>query len=427
METKFPELNKNRRKMDMKRILVSFLIVASFVLLTSVASVSASPIATGDTFTSVEVDGIQLGASGNPAITAGESIRVRVEFDAAVNAQDVTLEVELETSDEDPEAETRPFVIESGNSYARTLMLDVPVDLDDELSDFVTLNIEISNDGYSTEESYTLRLQRESYKTDLQSVRVPQTVDAGKTFPVDIVLENIGYNDLEDVYVTASIPALGIERTEFFGDIVAIECDDSYNSEKNYGVDIERKCNEDDEDTVVGKLFLNVPFDAESGLYALDVSVENDDTFSSKTVQVKIDNAFSGGNFIVSGSQLLIVNPTNDVVVYRLVPVNTASTSVSLSEGLVAVPAGSSKMVSTSASSSLGDTFTYSVNVFSSDGKLVDAVQFTSTSDGRNDATSNPIVVLTIILAIIFVVLLVVLIVLIGKKPKQEDFGESYY
>lgn len=421
METKFPELNKYKNTMDMKRILVSFLLVASLVLIAS-TMVSAAPLADN---VAVKVNDVLVSGSTTPAITAGDTISVRVEFSSAVNAQDVTVDVQLETGKEDSEAESVPFVVEAGQTYVRTLTLDVPFDLKDELSDTATLTVKVKGEDDSSEVEYTLRLQRDSYNADIKSVSVPQNVGAGDTFPVDIVLKNLGYNDLEDVYVTVSIPALGIERTGFFGDIVALECDDSNTAVENYGVDIARNCNEDDKDTLNGRIFLQVPYGAESGLYTLEVTVENDDTVSSKAVQVAINNAFSGGNFIVSGSDLLIVNPTNDVVVYRLVPENTASTSVSVSSNLVAVPAGSSTMVSTSASSSLGSTFTYRINAFSSNGELVSTIQFTSASNAATD--SSPIVVLTVILAIIFIVLLVVLIVLIGKKPKTEDFGESYY
>ena len=122
---------------------------------------------------------------------------------------------------------------------------------------------------------------------------------------------------------------------------------------------------------------------------------------------------------------MLIVNPTNDVVVYRLVPESTNAVAVSVSESLVAVPAGSSKTVTVTADANVAGTQTYAVDVFSADGALVERVNFATTEDG---GVTSPIVVLTVILAIIFIVLLVVLIVLIGKKPeKSEEFGESYY
>jgi hypothetical protein len=405
-------------KMNAKLFLVSLLALVSVL---SLAVVSAAPLATID---SVEIDRVDV--TDDPAIVAGDTVTVRVEFTSLVNASDVTVEVEIEGDKKDAEAQTKSFDVEDGFRYAKSLKLDVPFDLKDELSGEVSLTVDISGDGYKTEDSYTVRVQRESFNADIKSIGVPQTINAGDTFPVDIVLKNMGYNDLDDLYVTARISALNLERSAFFGDLVALECDDDDDAIDNYGVNIDRKCNEDDEDTLNGRIFLEVPYGVESGVYALEVEVENDDTTSSEVVQVVIDNAFSAGNFIVSGNNLLIVNPTNDVVVYRLVPESTSQVSVSLDQSLVAVPAGASKMVTVDAKAQTAGTFTYSVNIFDVSGNLVDSVSFTTSETGR-DATS-PIVVLTIILAIIFVVLLIVLIVLIGKKPeKAEDFGESYY
>ena len=295
----------------------------------------------------------------------------------------------------------------------------------DTLSGDVNLNVKVSGNGYKTESSYTLKVQRESFDASIKSVSVPQKAKAGELFPVDVVLKNLGYNDLNDLYVTASIPALGIEKTAFLGALVALECNEGDTAVENYGVDVARKCNEDDEATISGRVFLQLPWDTQAGIYALEVTVENEDTTSSETVQVAVENAFSSGNFIVSGNQLLIVNPTNEVVVYRIVPESTGAVTVSVSESLVAVPAGSSKTVTVNAIANVAGTQLYSVNIFSADGSLLDRVSFTATSSG---GAASPIVVLTVILAIIFIVLLVVLIVLIGKKPeKSEEFGESYY
>jgi len=421
METSFPrhELNKMIHTME-KKFLVSFLLAVSVLFLA--ATVSAADVGS---ITNVEVDGVSVLNNNSAAIVVGDTVTVRVDFDSLVNASDVTVEVEIEGDKEDVRTETRAFDVETGFEYSKSMKLEVPFDLKDTLSGEVTLNVEISGDGFKTEARYTLRLQRTSYDADIRAVSVPQTVSAGDLFPVDVVLKNLGYNNLDDLVVTASIPALGVERTSFFGDLVALECDDGLNSTDNFGVDVERKCNEDDEDTVAGRVFLQLPWDAETGVYALEVMVENDDTTSSKTIQVAVENAFSSGRFIVSGNQLLIVNPTNDVVVYRLVPESTNAVAVSVSESLVAVPAGSSKTVTVTADANVAGTQTYAVDVFSADGALVERVNFATTEDG---GVTSPIVVLTVILAIIFIVLLVVLIVLIGKKPeKSEEFGESYY
>ena len=411
------KINKMIHKME-KKFLFSFLLAISIVFLVATAVSATSDLGT---VTNVEINGVNV--NSNPAIVVGDTLTVRVDFDSLVNASDVTVEVTLEGDKQEVRAETLSFDVESGFTYTKSLKLDVPFDLKDTLSGPMTLTVKISGDGYRTDAMYDLRAQRTTYDASIMNVDVPQTVKAGELFPVDVVLKNLGYNNLDDLLVTASIPALGVERSGYFGDLVSIECDKSLSSTNNYGVDVSRKCNEDNSDTVSGRVFLQLPWDAKTGVYALEVTVENGDTTSSKTIQVAIENAYSAGNFIVSGNQLLIVNPTNEVMVYRVVPDSANSIAVSVSDSLVAIPAGSSRTVTVNAENS-GN---YAVNIFSSDGSLAGRVEFSNVT-ANGTSSSSPIVVLTIILAIIFIVLLVVLIVLIGKKPeKAEEFGESYY
>ena len=205
--------------MNTKKLLVSFVMLLS--VLSIVATISAAQLAT---LSSVEVDGLNV--NSDPALVVGDTVEVRVEFNSLVNASDVTVEVEIEGDKKDVKAETKSFDVESGREYTRTLRLEVPFDLKDSLSDFATVNVDVSVDGLRIEVSYSLRIQRESFNANIVSVSVPQTVKAGETFPVDVVLKNVGYNDLDDVFVTAKISALGVERTAFFGELVALECDD---------------------------------------------------------------------------------------------------------------------------------------------------------------------------------------------------------
>lgn len=402
-------------KMNAKNLMVFFL-TAIFALAFVSASVGYSgDLVTGDVEVSVEGMYVNGDAVG---VTAGEDITIKVYFTAAENDSDVTVEIELEGEKVDTEAITTSFDVEEDIRYKKVLTLDVPFELKDEVSDELSLNIEIDGKEYKTVlDTIELRVQRPSYNVQIKSITTNQNVEAGESFAVDFVLRNKGYNDLEDLYVTASIPALGVEKTSFLGDLVSLECDD----------DDEAGCDEDDEDTVSGRLYLKVPFSAKSGTYALDLEVSSDDTSSTMTKQINIDNAFSDGNAIVSGNSLLLVNPTNNVVVYRVVPEATSGLTITVDPSMVAVSAGSSKTVEVSATSDVEGTYTYNVNVYSADGDLVDTVTFTETFSGKA-AVASPVIVLTVILAIIFIVLLIVLIVLIGRKPEQsEEFGESYY
>lgn len=399
--------------------MVSFLIAVSFLFLIATVSAATQPA----TISKVEVSGVNV--NDNPVVVVGDNVVVRVDFTALVNASDITVKADLSGDKLDVQAETAPFDIESGQTYSKYLQLAVPFDLQDVLSNNGDLNIKISGSGYKTEADYSVRVQRQPYSADILSVVVPQNTNAGQLFPVDIVLKNLGYDNLNDIYVTASIPALGVKSTSYFGDLVALECDKDSSSVQNYGVNITRKCNENNQDTVSGRIFLQLPWNVQPGTYAVQVVVQNGDTSSTQTVQLVINNAFANGNFIVSGDQLLIVNPTNQVAVYRLVPETTSAVSVSLSDTIVAVPAGTSRTVTVDGKSTVSGTQNYAVDIFASDGSLVGKANFTTTS---GTSAASPIVVLTIVLAVIFVVLLVVLIVLIGKKPsKTEEFGESYY
>jgi len=198
--------------------------------------------------------------------------------------------------------------------------------------------------------------------------------------------------------VTATISALNVEARAYFGDLVALEDDDD----------------DKEGDTVKGRLFLEMPYEADAGVYALEVEVSNDELTINEVKQIVVRNELPN-SVIRSGSELILVNPTNKLKVYKVIPESPAT----VSENTVVVSAGSSRTVSVDSNSAES----FSVSVFSGE-NLVGTVEFT---DVKSEVTSS-IVVLTVILAIIFVVLLVVLIVLLTKKPeKDEEFNESYY
>ena len=431
-----------QNKVNTKKLLVSFLAIASLLLISSL--VSATNLTSSY---DVKVDGIYVTNNANDvSVVAGELITIKVYFTSGVNDQDVTVEAELEGNKVDARVATAVFDVEENKSYSKTLSLRVPYELKDELSDNIVLNIKIDGKDSKTEiNDITLRVQRPSYNADIKSVSVSGTVDAGDEVPVEIVLKNIGYNNLDDLYVTASIPALGIQRTGYFGDLIAIECGDNFDNTEDdrlnlYNVNVDRDCDDSDVDTVSGKLFLKVPYDAKAGVYTVEVEVKSDDSTSSKSAQLNVENEITS-NVIVTNTMatvavgedaeynILLVNPTDKLKVYRVVTESSGSLSSNADSAVVAVPAGSSKTVKITANANSEGEYTFKVNIFAGE-VLVDAVTLNAKVEGSKSkiGTNNPIVVLTVILAIIFIVLLIVLIVLIGKKPeKSEEFGESYY
>ncbi|MBS3094334.1 hypothetical protein J4474_01580 [Candidatus Pacearchaeota archaeon] len=412
------------KKMDTKKLLVSFLaIVCVFSL---VAIVSAAELAND---VDVKVDGI-FTEGNDVSVIAGETIDVKVYFTALVGdgehdgeGANVRIKAELEGEKVDVSDRTETFDVEAGKRYSKTLTLQVPYELKDEVSDDLDLTIKIWNGDHETEvEGLALRVQRPSYNADIKSVSVSNTVEAGETFPVDIVIKNRGYNDLDDVYVTVGISALGVQKSAYFGDLVVEENDND----------------DDDTDTVSGRLYLEVPYDVKAGVYTLDVKVVNDDTVSTTVKQIVIENDLS--NTIVTGDlkktvavgetaeyTLLVVNPTDKLKVYGIVSESSNGVLTVATPSVIAIPAGSSGTVKVTATADAEGQYVFTVGVVSGE-TIVDAVTFNLGVEGTKAKATNPVVVLTIVLAIVFLVLLVVLIVLLGKKPeKAEEFGESYY
>ena len=389
----FSAIKYKMKKMNAKRTLVSFLTIATLLFL--VATVSAYTV-NGDLANvyNIEINGIEVD-SDNISVIAGETISVKVFFTSMKDTSNVRIKAELEGDKEDVDAITTPFDVENGKKYAKTLTLRVPYELTDDVSDDVTLSLKIWNGDYKTEiDDITLRVQRPSYNADIMSIIVSSSLEAGQISPVDIVLKNIGYNDLEDLYVTVRIPELSISRTAYFGDLVAEETSD-------------------DEDTVSGRIYLEVPYDVASGIYTLEVEVANEDFSNIVEEQVAVKNGFPEVA-VKSGDNLLVLNPTNHLKIYKVVYPSTELT--------VVVQAGSSKLVPIEVSEG---EYNFDVFVFAGN-ELAGTVKFSGTSE--SEELASPVVVLTVILAIIFLVLLVVMIVLITKKPeKTEEFGESYY
>ncbi len=374
--------------------------------------------------TTIEIDGMNI--NNNPSVIAGETVSVKVTFTAIATTTNVRIKVELEGDKDSVDAMTGSFDVEAGHTYTKTLKLEVPFELKDVTSDDLELSVRIWNSDYESEyENMALRTQRPSYNPVVKSISVAQSVDAGETFPVDILVKNMGYNDLEDIYVTVGIPVLGVQKTAYFGDLVTQEdCTDDCEEED---------CEE--EDTVSGRIYLEIPFGVEAGIYNLEVLVENDDVESTFVRQVAIENNLPENVIVTSDKKtvavgeeaeytLLLVNPTDSLLVYKIIVESSDDVSSSVDSAVVAVPAGSSKTVTVTAKAQAEGDYNFDVNVFSSE-KLLEKVTLKLNAEGK---AVNPIVVLTVVLAIIFLVLLVVLIVLIGRKPqKTEEFGESYY
>jgi len=162
---------------------------------------------------------------------------------------------------------------------------------------------------------------------------------------------------------------------------------------------------------------LKVPYGAEAGVYTLEVMVKNDDTTSSSTVQVVVNNAFDSTVF-KSGNSVWIVNPTDNVKVYRLV---IGGDILSAEQSVVAVAAGSSMNAQISGTPQEEGKFTFEVHVFEEE-TLVETITLELNVEG-NGSSNSAIVVLTIALAIIFLVLITPITLPIVMWKRNKTFS----
>ncbi len=408
--------------MKSREILVFLMVVMSVLALaTSVVATDNLDISVNEVY----FDGIEITSGVNVvAGLAGETVPVRVYFTANEDAEEVQVSAWLQG--ERRNAVERDFAdLIEGSEYNARLSLRLPSNLD-EIDEKLTLYVRIESDSGNWEEAYTVRLQRESYKTNILFVEVDSNLKAGSTVPVDIVISNLGRHELEDVIVSVRIPGLGIERRAYFGDLAPTD---------NWEND------DDAEDATERRMFISIPEKASPGIYALEVEAYNEDTSSSVVKNIAIGTQEVGSRVLSAvtnkevakgGSvtyELILVNSGSNIGIYEVVPGEASNLIISVDQPLLTVPAGSSKVVKVNvqAGDNIG-TYAFAVNV-NSNGQLVERVDLSANVVSRAASVgSSNVVILTVVLAIIFLVLLIVLIVLLSRKPeKTEEFGESYY
>ena len=378
----------------------------------------------------VEVDDIPV-STGNVAIVGGDVLPVEVEFTADEDATDVEISAWIqgfrsETRDDKSFAD---LII--GSRYKARLSVPIPVDLDeDEATERdLTLIIRVESDEGTHEEEFSLKAQRQAHNLDLLLVEFDNVAKTDSVLPISVVVKNFGRHEEEDTFVTVSIPVLGISKTTFFEDLFPVDiCDDDGDCDRS--------------DSRERKVFLTIPSGVVPGVYDVKVTAvsEDDETTVIKPLSI-VGTPVEGqvlanptGKTLAVGQtatyELILVNTGNKIAIYNLVPEASDALTISLSDTLTTVPAGSSKTVLVNVKANREGTFNFGITAVS--GGFSETARYTATVQGQSSGISTSsfsnVVALTVVLAVIFVVLLVVLVVLLTRKPeKSEEFGESYY
>jgi hypothetical protein len=400
--------------MNTKTFLIPFIAVLAVLMVgfTSAGLTSGNP--------SVTFNDVVLGSGVTMAGATGETVPIRVSFVANKDAEDVKVKVWMDGFRDEVFDSTSRFSIISGSTYSKLLSIRLPTDLK-QLSKVFTLKVSVVNADDETQTTYSVKVQREDYITDVLSVDYNSKVSAGETFPVTIVIKNVGMQDLDDGYVIVSIPSLGIATRSYFGDLAAIE-------------NCSNDC--DKEDSVQRIVSLKVPESVQAGLYELVVRVYNKDSTRTVSKTISIEDSASTSLIAVTKSQdikigetkkfdLIVVNSGKGIRVYNIQAVLGAGLSVSV-PSIITVSSDSSATIPVSATvldnADLG-AHPFSVEV---NGQKV-SLTANVVAGSASKSVSTSVLALTVILVIIFVVLLIVLIVLMTRKDKQPDQVETSY
>ncbi len=400
----------------MRKFLVSLIAFLTLLTLTTLV-VADNSLNVSDV--RIFVDDFEVDGVSGVSVEAGDVVPVEIFFKAGKNATDVEVSAWVEGERSDAAEKDFADLIE-GKSYHARLSLRFPEDLDETEED-LTLFVRIEADGGSFEDEFDINVQREPDKASIIFAETVREVEAGSSFPVDIVLKNLGRHELDDAIVRVSIPELGISRRAYFGDLVAVE-DNGDN---------------DDEDARERRIYLRIPSNVESGVYDLVIEGGNEDSVDRMETSISIAGAEGATKVIVPVKsreiaqgdtetyEVIIVNKGNSVGVYEVMPQTSENIVVSVDNPVVTVPAGESKTVNIRVKGLEEGTHSFGVDV-TADNNLVESVALTGSVTGETQVSD--IAILTIVLAIIFVVLLIVLIVLLTRKPTaEEELEESYY
>lgn len=363
-----------------------------------------------------EFNGVTLGSGVTMAGNVNGVVPVRVIFDADKNMDNVKIKVYMEGYRNDVSASTNRFDIEDGVTYTKLLKLKLPSDADN-LSDKYTLYVEVVSKNDRTEEEYTISMQRESYTLEVLSVDYSSKVSAGDVFPVSVVVKDNGYNRMNDNYIVVSIPALGISTRGYVGDLIPTE---------------DSSGNDNEKDSVYKTVYLKIPENANADVYGMKIEAYNDDSETSVTKLISVDDSASRVLAAVKNKDLnagetitydlIIVNSVNNVKVFNLNAVSGDVLDVSVPSVITVGPDSSKtvKVIVRANSKAAIGTYTFSVDV---NGKQV---VLGANVVGANVSTS--VIALTVILVIIFGILLTVLVILFTRKEKPtEEVETSYY
>ncbi|MFA5084563.1 MAG: hypothetical protein WC475_04275, partial [Candidatus Paceibacterota bacterium] len=223
-------------------------------------------------------------AATNAAILAlekGEAAQVEVMFTAGNDLDNARVKAEIRGYHEDIEAETAYFDIFANSSYTKYLALEIPEDMDeDQYTLYISIEDKNELSGVSEAEA-DISVQKAADMLKILSVDSYGSFEAGSIFYADVVVKNTGSDKAEDVYVSVSVPELGLSRTVYLGDLAENDDDD------------------DHDDTEKATISMVLPSSAK-GSYALNVKAYSDRFSVEETKNLVVSGTAGNGQVVIT-------------------------------------------------------------------------------------------------------------------------------
>ncbi len=245
------------------------------------------------------------------SVERGDVLGIRVLFTTGSfwgEKNDIRVKAWIDGYRDEISAETERFDIYGSTTYSKYLSLRIPDDIDKgtyTLYVLITGKKELSGDK---EKRLTLKIQRTSYELDVLSVdlALPATVNAGEAITADVVVKNTGSQKIDDIFVEAAIPELGLSKRIYIGDLYP----------NDYIEEGER-------DTKKVTVTFTIPESAETGTYTFyvkaydeDASAEAEEYFNVVGKQVKEEVQFVAEDYSKDVK-------AGETVTYKLIVANT--------------------------------------------------------------------------------------------------------
>jgi len=320
------------------------------------------------------------------------------------------------------EATSDLFDLEAGDSRWIGLSIDLPTKLD---KDLYLLRVRITDkNSQEVTATYNLKVNPAKKGLDIKDVVFSPgtTVVAGRSLFTKVLIDNFGGRDEENVKVSVQIPELGVGESDWIDEI---DSDDRKTSEE---------------------FFLKLPQCVEEGDYTAVVTLEYDDydeiTTKEYTLHVLANDrcASSAGKLtitlgpdtqnVVAGQQaaypVALTNTGNEAKTYTLELTSGEWATAQMSENLVVLEPGSTKVVYAYLTPSEGATPGEKVATLNvkADGNVLKSVYLKANLvEGKSFNLRNGLEIALIVL----VVLLVIIGLIIGfsRLRKDDDLDED--